>query len=327
MYDSQTKTKERGYMEPIKLNEKYSIKIKPIKPFNYLYTFWKPSHFYTGLEEHTKTCTWRTFRISRKLLVGAKIIKNNNDIDLIVFSNTDLSEHDLKKIIQRIVFSYGLNEQFDLEIKKEYPGKLRKLMRKFRGMRISCPESLYEMAIISLVLQNATINRTKQMFSNLLDNYGKVVEFDGRELKMFFSPEEMLDVSEDELKEVCRLGYRKKYIVPFSHFFISNSDEYLMSLPKEELLKKLQEIKGVGTYTSNVLASHVLRSRENVGLDSWNTKIIGSYLFDNEELSIDELYCLLEKNYGKDMGVICTYIIEEEYESHPANPLLSSDEN
>ena len=56
-------------MKSIELKEKFTLKLKPVKPFNYLYTFWKPSHFYTGLEEHTKTCTWRTFRISKKILV------------------------------------------------------------------------------------------------------------------------------------------------------------------------------------------------------------------------------------------------------------------
>lgn len=309
-------------MKTIELKERFSVKIKPIKPFNYLYTFWKPSHFYTGLEEHTKTCTWRTFRISKELLVGARIKDENDFVELTVFSNIELSDEDKKNIIQRVIFSYGLYEKSDIKIKKEYPLKLRKLMRKFKGMKISCPESLYEMSIISLVLQNATINRTIQMFSNLLDNYGKVVKFDDKELKIFFSPEEMLKVPEEELKEVCRLGYRKKYIVPYSEFFYNNSDEFLMRLTKEELLSKLQEIKGVGTYTSNVLASHVLRSKADVGLDCWNTKIFAKYLFDDEGLSIEKLYDLLENNYGDDMGIICTYIIEEEYENKPANPLI-----
>lgn len=309
-------------MKPIELKERFTLQIKPVKPFNYLYTFWKPSHFYTGLEEHTPTCTWRTFRISKKLLVGAKITDYINYLELKVFSNIELSLEDKNIIIDRVIYSYGLDEKLDVTIKKEYSSKLKKLMKKFKGMRISCPESLYEMAIISLVLQNATINRTIQMFSNLLDNYGKVVKFDGKTLKMFFSPEEMISIKEEDLKEVCRLGYRNKYIIPYSEFFKNNSDEDLMSLSKKDLLSKLQEIKGVGTYTSNILASHVLRSRADVGLDCWNTKIFGKYLFGKEDLSIEKLYNLLEKNYGKDKGIICTYIVEEEYEKQPANPLL-----
>lgn len=308
-------------MEPIELKERFNVKIEPSKPFNYLYTFWKPSHFYTGLEKHTKTCTWRSFRISKDLLVGAKIEDKQDHLNLTVYSNITISDENKEKIINRVIRSYGLHEKSDVRNKKNYPKKLKQLIKKFNGMRISCPESLYEMSIISLVLQNATINRTIQMFSNLLDNYGKIIKFDEKILKVFFSPAEMLNVSEEELKEVCRLGYRKKYIVPYSIFFLNNSDEELMSLEKNELLEKLQQIKGVGTYTSNVLASHVLRSKSDVGLDCWNTKIFGKYLFDDENISIENLYIKLEKEYSEDRGIICTYIIEEEYESNPANLL------
>ncbi|MGH3869989.1 MAG: hypothetical protein ACRDSR_00490 [Pseudonocardiaceae bacterium] len=40
--------------------------------------------------------------------------------------------------------------------------------------------TLFEIAIISLLLQNATVARTTQMMTNLLDHYGRVVTFDGQ---------------------------------------------------------------------------------------------------------------------------------------------------
>ena len=306
-------------MEVIMLRERFSKKIKKIKPFNYLFTFWKPSHFYTGLELHSRTCTWRTFRFSKDLLVGAKIIDEINDINIIVYTNIHVNEETQNAVIDRIIYSYGLKESYNVKIDNSL---IKNLLKKFEGTRISCPESLYEISIISLVLQNATIKRTVQMLSNLLDNYGKVVEFDNKVLKMFFSPIEMLKINDVDLKETCRLGYRYKYIIPYSEFFCKNTDDYLMSLDQSVLLKEFQKIKGVGPYTSNILASHVLRSKANVGLDCWNTKIIGEFLYDNSNISMDELYFKLNNDFGENMGIICTFIIENTYINNPSTQLI-----
>jgi hypothetical protein len=46
----------------VKLKFQKSVKIVPEKPYNFRYTLWKPSHFYTGLEVHSSECSWRIIR-------------------------------------------------------------------------------------------------------------------------------------------------------------------------------------------------------------------------------------------------------------------------
>jgi hypothetical protein len=40
----------------IALQHVQTLSVSVVKPFNCLYTLWKPSHFFTGLEVHSQKC-------------------------------------------------------------------------------------------------------------------------------------------------------------------------------------------------------------------------------------------------------------------------------
>lgn len=51
----------------------------PVKqPFNFRYTLWKPSHFATGLEQHSQERSWRTFRVG-ELVCGVVLTMDGSD--------------------------------------------------------------------------------------------------------------------------------------------------------------------------------------------------------------------------------------------------------
>src|SRR5262249_47216276 len=134
--------------------------------------------------------------------------------------------------------------------------------------------------IISLLLQNATVARTTQMMTNLLDHYGHVVEFDGVRLKAFFTPEEIANVDEATFRERDRLGYRAKYIGRFAEVFTAH-DPGIAPHPdtaghadRAALMRAFQAIKGVGPYTAAIIASHAVRDPSALGLDVWNRKLL-----------------------------------------------------
>ena len=144
----------------------------------------------------------------------------------------------------QIIRSYGLNEVYDVpeqiaEVNKYVKGFLPNLW----GTRISCPENFFEISIVSLLLQNTNISRTTTMFRKLIEYYGSLVVFDDVALYSFYSPEDVLSVTEEEIKERCRLGYRAKYLRNYADFFSTNKESELRYLSKEELLASLETIK------------------------------------------------------------------------------------
>ena len=56
------------------------------------------------------------------------------------------------------------------------------------------------------------------MFRALLENYGTLLKFDGKELRCFFKPGSLQTVSEDELRAL-KLGYRAKSIKRIDDYF------------------------------------------------------------------------------------------------------------
>lgn len=127
----------------------------------------------------------------------------------------------------RIRNTYGLDEDLGqfVELCAEVPA-MREPLEALCGMRHSCPENLFEIAIIALVLQNATIARTMHMMRNLLCHYRALVDFAGATLRCFFTPHEIATVSEEEFRI------------------------------KDRLIVEFQKIKGVGPYTAAVITSH-----------------------------------------------------------------------
>jgi len=76
--------------------------------------------------------------------------------------------------MKEVEFRYNL--QLDLSefyAAFENDTTLSPIMQKWRGMRPGHPSSLYEYLIIGIVLQNATVRRSMQMFKALIEKYGK----------------------------------------------------------------------------------------------------------------------------------------------------------
>lgn len=224
----------------------------PVKqPFNFRYTLWKPSHFATGLERHSLDTSWRTFRVG-ELLTGVVLTMDEDDaVRAEVYADGTWQTADRDRLAARLIHSYGLDEDIAAFVTAaEQVPPMREPLAALAGMRQSCPENLFEIAIISLLLQNATVARTTQMMTNLLDHYGRVVEFDGVTLKAFFTPEEIAGIAEATFRERDRLGYRAKYIGRFAEFFTAHDPDVADHADKADLMAEFQTIKGVGPYTA-----------------------------------------------------------------------------
>lgn len=308
----------------VHLKRVQTLSISIIKPFNRLYTLWKPSHFFTGLEVHSAECSWRTFRIDKETFAAAKMYFQGDCLVVEVFTNIELSDAQFSNLREHIIRSYGLMEPYNLPSQVvEENSHVKTLSPKLIGTRISCPESIFEISIVSLLLQNTNISRTTSMFRNLIERYGRLVIFDEMALFAFYSPEDVLVITEEELRDLCRLGYRAKYIKNYSDFFSKNNETDLRKLDKEELLTLLETIKGVGTYTSNIVASSALRDTKAIPFDAWNRKILASKLYDADPSDAETLRARINGDFGAFAGLIAMYVIENEYIDKPVVPLMS----
>jgi len=304
------------------LPEAGKIQLSVRAPFNFRYTFWKPSHFETHLEAHSKAVTWRTFRLAEKC-IGVRFQQNSRGVIAVLFADCRLTTEDRNRLSRRIDVAYGLSEDLRQFSKLARADSATASAARFlRGMRMSCPESLFEISIISLLLQNTTISRTTQMMHNILVHHGIPVTFDGVSLFAFPSPAELAAVTEQTLRLHCRLGYRAKYLPAFATFFKDIDDEVLRACGPVRVAELLQKVKGVGPYTAGVIASHSMRDFSALSLDVWNTPIASTALFGRPEVGQSVVRRTLTKRFSQFSGLALLYMTEFAFRKKPVVQLI-----
>ncbi|XOB41755.1 MAG: hypothetical protein ACKKMS_03505 [Candidatus Nealsonbacteria bacterium] len=305
--------------KPIKLKLQKTIRVKPIKPFAFDPTFHKPDHFTSGDNYWKKGVRWQTWNWKNKPL-GIKFSDkgtiNNPLVAIKIYAKDKLSDDFLNSLIEEIKYRYNFNlklNDFYKIFKKDnflYP-----ILKKWRGMRPGHPSSLYEYLIIGIVLQNASVKRSVQMFKVLLENYGTLLEFDNKKLWNFWIPGKLQKISERELR-VLKIGYRAKSIKKIDDYFVQEiiNEQELRKKDRETQMKELLKMYGVGPATVWYLLFDVFHHWNFFNhISPWEQKIYSKLFFNRNPKNPVPVKKLLKyfERYGKYKQLAVHYIWED----------------
>ncbi len=114
--------------------------------------------------------------------------------------------------------------------------------------------SLYEDCCKIILTTNTTWGRTVSMVSNLVEYFGENING----YKAFPLPEDLLNMSENKLKEVSTCGYRANYLQHLSKIAMLSPDVFLDSdwnqLSNKDFYETLKCVKGLGPTSINYLS-------------------------------------------------------------------------
>jgi len=305
--------------KPIKLKLQKTIKIKPTKPFDFDSTFHKPDHFTSGdnlWEPGVRWQTWNWEKISLGLKFVSKGSVNNPLIEVKIYSQNKLEKDVVNSLIEEIKYSYNLN--LDLkDFYKEFKDDkiLSPVIKKLKGMRPGHPSSLYEYLIIGIVLQNASVKRSMQMFQALLENYGKLLEFDNKKLWCFWNPEVFKKISEENLRAL-KVGYRAKSIKKISDQFAQGliSETELRKQNREAQMNELLKLYGIGPATVWYILFDVFHRWDFFNhISPWEQKIYSKLFFNKNSENPVPVKKLLKhfERFGKYKQLAVHYIWED----------------
>jgi len=299
------------------LRNKKEFFISPTSPFHFDGTFHKPSHYPTKLDDWEPGKYWQAIRIGKRLF-GLKIENKGKTqrpkIKVSVFYNKNISRGELEKIKQEIIWRFDLNadlKEFNKLAKNDkrfYP-----IFKKWLGMRVSSAHNLYELLIIAVLLQNATVRRTVQMTNTLLEKYGTKLKFDGKEIFAIWLPEELNDVSEKELRAL-KIGYRAKFIKRLSQDFVEGKiDELkLRTLDQDSIKKELMKLYGVGPETVRILLFEVFHQYNTFDhIAPWQQKIYSRLFYKKPLVPAEKIRDDIKKQYGEYSMLAVHYIWED----------------
>lgn len=303
----------------MKLKQIGSREITPAAPFAFDSTFHKPDHFTSGDNYWDPGVRWQTWYWQERQL-GLKFVNAGSPEQpkIIVEINYQdiLEDRFISSLVDEITYRYNL----DLDLSNFYAelGEdqvLGPIIRRWRGMRPGHPNSLYEYLIIGIVLQNATVRRSIQMFQALLENYGKMLEFDEKRLWCFWEPGGLQHVTENELRAL-KIGYRARTIKKIDDQFAQGIiDEYeLRKKDRETQRNELLRLYGVGPATVWYLLFDVFHQWDFFDhVSPWEQKIYSKLFFDQDPEKSVPIQQLLEyfERYGEYKQLAVHYIWED----------------
>lgn len=306
--------------DAVALVSKRVLELHPKPPFNFDATVHKPDYFPMSDNYWEPGVKWQTMLWQGESL-GLELKWDGTSDDpkfsVSIWSRNELDQTFLESLVTEMDYRYNL--QLDLtEFYSTFGNDplLEPIVRRWRGMRPMNFNSLYEYLMIAIVLQNATVRRSVDMMQALLERYGTLLSYAGKELYCLWEPEVMDATSEEELRRL-KVGYRAKTIKRVSRAFVDREiDEYeLRKMSREEQRKALLELYGVGPASVGYILFDVFHHLDELShISPWEQKIYSKLFFDREPedpVPLDELLNFFEKRFGKYKTLAVHYVWED----------------
>lgn len=299
----------------------------PRAPFHFDGTFNKPSRFPSRLLKWSPGTLHQTVRL-RDQIYGV-VINDEGRLDkpaleVSVYHNASVGLDIIGQLLNELSCRYALDENLaPFCAKVERDRRFGRTLARWRGVRSSSPYSLYELLVIALVLQNTIAKRSVTMLDALLVRFGTPITFDGCSLDAIWAPEQLDEVSEDEIRGL-KIGYRARSLKRFSAQFSRQeiSEGELRTLGEDDLRRRLLAIYGVGPETARILMTEVFHRRGAFGhISPWQQKLYPRLLFRRKLASADSILDFLTDRFGEHRELALHYLWEDLFWRHRAAPI------
>src|SRR5512136_372688 len=297
---------------PMELHQIHRFILTIPEPFDFSLTVAKPAgwHWSTPREVFAGGILWTGMHL-RETSVGLKLSAKKNRVSVVVFGRAPFSRDDLGALKADLRSALGGDE--DLAGFYRFAEKdpiLSGVVKHRKGMRTGGPNDLFGDVILAILLQMAPMARSSQMMDALLEQYGRRLSFDGREVTLWPTAAEMAEVDPKDLWDKTKIGYRAERLVKAARFLSAHpiSLRELSLLPEEEAVKKLMEIPGVGPYSAGIILG-------TFPLDVWSV-VIFSELFlgktpENSRAEIADVGGRLTSRFGKWRWLVFVYVLQD----------------
>lgn len=225
--------------------------------------------------------------------------RENNDI---IMNNTNLDD------FYNIWYNYfDLGRDYD-EIKEELSKDpiLKEAIRFGEGIRILNQEP-FETIISFIISANNQIPRIKKSIELISRNYGEKIE--GTEYYSFPKAEKLAEAKPEDLKEICRVGFRAERIVETSKIIASGGLDInkIYELPKEEGKELLLKLPGVGNKVSECILLFAFKKTDAFPVDVWVKRVM-EFFYLKEDTDVKLIGDYGAKLFGSLAGFAQQYL-------------------
>lgn len=296
-----------------------NLKLTAVPPYDFSLNVHKPAGWslLTPFEVYKDRTLWTAMRRHSGEMLGLKLkplgTTEKPKMSSEVFSSRKLTTTKKEELSQTLRWMLSLDEDLtEFYRLAESDPFLRSLVKDLYGMRRTKRPDVFPMLMLAVTLQMAPISRSNQMMNLLIKEYGAKVQFDGKEIPYWPSPEVIAETSVAELRQKCKLGYRAKVLKGIAQALTRGfpTMRELDKMAPGEAKAKLMELKGIGDYSADIISPH-----PGFALDVWSAKIFNLLLFGKQPTSprdvIPKLKQIAEERWGKWKGYVFVYMLND----------------
>ena len=230
-------------------------------------------------------------------------VKSDYDKGTVVLRNTNLKE------FEDIWYKYfDLGRDYGL-IKDELSRDetLRSAIQYGGGIRILNQEP-WELLISFIISANNNIPRISKSINVLSQIFGEPISYAGKTYYSFPAADK-LGIAEQEQIDLCRVGYRGKYIYQTSRM-VYEGDVDLAKAAKLDInsaRKELLKLSGVGPKVADCIMLFSMGKHDAYPVDVW-VKRVTEYFYIHQDVSMNRIQDFAREKFGSLAGFAQQYL-------------------
>ncbi len=227
---------------------------------------------------------------------------------------------------EKIIFSGNFNDKSIIEeyfdLNRDYKTIIEKLEKVDDNLRTSISygkgirilnQDLWETIISFIISANNNIPRIKGIIERISREYGKKIEYDGKEFYSFPTPEELSKAEVSDLRKLG-LGFRDERVYDTTRAVLERKVDLkeLYNIPTNEAREKLLELSGVGPKVADcILLFSDLKRFDVFPIDVWVRRVMNElYIHNPDENKVNkkDIQKIADEKFGALQGIAQQYL-------------------
>jgi AraC family transcriptional regulator of adaptative response / DNA-3-methyladenine glycosylase II len=243
---------------PIKGGLTISLPYRPPYDFSGLLHFYR-THAVGELESFTADSMSRVVALGGRV---GEIRVSNDEVNSRLLVEIDLPDTSLVHgVVGRVRALFDLDsDPVVIANSLEVDPGMKKLVKKHPGVRLPSGWDPFETAVASILGQLVSVERGRALLADLIEMLGEEIDWRGRKLKLFPSPEK---IAASELHGLKTTGARKRALREFSRAVAEGRLSLEPTQDVEEFIGQALRIPGIGPWTATYMAMKALRHTDS----------------------------------------------------------------
>ena len=239
------------------------------------------------------------------------VVKVKKEKDKVTFEGTSVGNESFKDIIYEY---FDLNTDYRelKDILRKVDSNMKEAISFGEGIRI-LNQDLWECIISFIISANNNIPRIKGIIERISKNYGRKIEFEGKEYYLFPTPEELSKASKEDLRALGT-GFRDIRIYNTTKKIFEDK-EYLSRIENlsstDEMREELLKLDGVGPKVADCILLFSLKRFDVFPIDVWVRRVMNDLYIhaqDEDRINKKEILKIANDKFGSLSGLAQQYL-------------------